>query len=42
MRTSMKMSNFERKYSPEYGHMNCIGKAKSTTEAKKVTGLRVI
>ena len=29
---SMKMSNFERKYSPGYRHKICIGKRKSTSE----------
>ena len=28
----MKLSNFERKYSPGYRHMICIGKTKSTSE----------
>ena len=28
----MRMSNFERKYSPGYRHMICIGKTKSTNE----------
>ena len=28
----MKMFNFERKYSPGYRHMICIGKTKSTSE----------
>ena len=32
LRASMKMSNFEIKYSPEYRHMICIGKTKSTSE----------
>ena len=32
LRASMKMSNFERKYCPEYRHMICIGKTKSTSE----------
>ena len=27
-RTNMKMSNFQRKYSPGYRHMTCIGKTK--------------
>ena len=27
----MKMPNFERKYSPGYRHMICIGKTKSTS-----------
>ena len=31
LRASMKMSNFERKYSPRY-HMICIGKTKSINE----------
>ena len=29
---SMKMSNFEIKYSPGYCHMICVGKSKSTSE----------
>ena len=32
LRASMKISNFERKYSPEYCHMICIGKTKATNE----------
>ena len=31
-RASMKMSNYESKYSPGYRHMICIGKAKSSNE----------
>ena len=37
-RASMKMSHFERKYSPEYRHLICIGKTKSTSE-KGLLGL---
>ena len=32
LRASMKMSNFERKCSPEYRHVICIGKTKSTSQ----------
>ena len=37
LRASMKMSNFERKYSPEYRHIICIGKTKSTSEKGLLT-----
>ena len=36
-RTSMKMSNFERKHSPEYRHMICIGQTTSTSEKGLLT-----
>ena len=32
LRASMKMSNFQRKYAPEYRHMTSIRKTKSTSE----------
>ena len=32
LRASIKMSNLERKYSPVYRHIICIGKTKSTGE----------
>ena len=39
----MNMSNFERKLSPGYRHMICIGKTKSTSEKGLLLGwLRVV
>ena len=35
-RACMKMSNFQRRYSPGYRHMTCIGKTKSTSGKLKV------
>ena len=32
LHASMKMFNFERKYSPGYRYMICIGKTKSTSK----------
>ena len=32
LRARMKMSNFERKYSPGYRHVICIGKTKSKSQ----------
>ena len=32
LRANMKISNFDRKYSPGYRHVICIGKTKSASE----------